>query len=299
MSIILMYHRVAAVERDPFDLAVHPDRFAQHVEYLARSNRTVPLEELARGRDNGHIALTFDDGYADNALVAAPQLANAGLPATWFITVGRLGARRFWWDRLSEAFLGTHSLPGALDIHLAGQELWLDLRTRAARTASLHFVRWRLMALAPDQLEAEVDRIVEMLSAPPSTQDDVTMSVDQLRELSALPHQEVGAHTLTHPRLNDQEEETQRREVLGSVQHLSEILQRSVTAFAYPFGNVREDVGSVAPRLVAESGCRLACTTEPGSVRSRGNQYLLPRLFVGNWGEEEFATQLRAALSAR
>src|SRR5215204_814507 len=130
--LILLYHRVAEVGRDPFNLAVSPYHFHAHLEYLARRGGVVPLDEVHQHTNADRIAITFDDGYLDNAETAAPALATAGLPVTWFITVGRLGGHRFWWDRLTDAILGPHALPDSLDIDLPGGPVWMDLRTQEA-----------------------------------------------------------------------------------------------------------------------------------------------------------------------
>ena len=293
-----MYHRVAALPQDPYGLAVHPDRFAAHVEELSRRGGVVPLEELATTRSGGQIAVTFDDGYADNATVAAPLLASTGLPATWFITTGRLGRRRFWWDRLADGLLGSHA-PDSADVTVQGRDLWLDLRTTEARRTALRFVHRLLRPLPPDVLDDAVDEVLRDLGSPSrNDEEDLTMTADQLRRLADLPLQEVGAHTRTHLQLRDQDEDLQREEILGSVRDLSALLARPVRTFAYPFGTDRA-VGPLAPRLVAESGCALACSTTPGPVVRRSDRYRLPRLNVQDWGGDEFAAHLDQLLEAR
>ncbi len=292
-----MYHRVAALQRDPYGLAVHPDHFAAHVERLQKTGIVVPLEDVIQRGLRGRIAITFDDGYADNATLAAPILADAGLPATWFITSGRLGARGFWWDRLGEAFLGAAPSLTSIDLTVAGRELWLDLRTPVARLTALKFINRQIRRLPPESVETAVDEVVLALGQPDMVDSGVTMTVAQLRELAALPMQEIGAHTRTHQHLNQQPSDVQRAEIAGSVSDLAELLHRQIRSFAYPFG-VPDAVGSLAPRLVEEAGCLLACTTSPGSVRRRTNRYLLPRLYVQDWHGDEFASQLRTALQA-
>lgn len=295
MNVILMYHRIADLAHDPYGLAVHPDRFAAHVEHLRILGSTVPLENVVEPGTSGRIALTFDDGYADNATVAAPMLADTGLPVTWFITAGRLGARRFWWDRLGEALLGPHQLPSSVDAEVAGRALWLDLRTPTARDTALRFLHRRLRPLPPDALEASVDQLVASLGAPEPAPNGLTMTVEQLRATADLPLSQVGAHTRTHLQLRDQDEQLQREEVLGSVADLAALLERPVTTFAYPFGS-RSAVGALAPRLVEEAGCRLACSTETGPVLPSSERHLLPRLNVGDWSRAEFTSRLESVL---
>lgn len=298
MSVILMYHRVAELRRDPYGLAVHPDRFRAHVEHLAHLRRTEPLMDAAERGGAGTVAITFDDGYADNATVAAPMLHAAGLPATWFITAGRLGERRFWWDRLADALLAPDAPCDSVDLEVAGREVWLDLRTAEARGTALRFLHRRLRPLPPDALERAVDRIIGVLGVGASSDDDRTMTVTQLCDLASLPGQSIGAHTRTHLQLRGQDDRMQRDEILGSVSDLATLLQQEIQTFAYPFGSPSA-VGELAPRLAAEAGCRFAVSTDPGRVTRRSNPHLLPRLAVGNWTGEEFAARLRQALGNR
>jgi peptidoglycan/xylan/chitin deacetylase (PgdA/CDA1 family) len=293
-----MYHRVAAPDRDPYGLAVHPDRFAQHMEQLLAMRNTMPLQDLVDRPASGQVAVTFDDGYQDNATVAAPMMAEAGIPATWFITAGRLGERRFWWDRLADGLLGPHLRLDAVDLSVAGRDVWLDLRTSSARTTALRFLHRRLRPLPPEVLEAAVDEVTERLGMPDRTGEGLTMTVEQLRGLAALPLQEVGAHTRSHLQLRGQREDLQREEIFGSVADLTGVLDQPVRTFAYPFGS-ESTVGALAPRLAAEAGCTLACSTAPGPVRPRGNRYLLPRLNVEDWDGREFRARLDAALADR
>jgi peptidoglycan/xylan/chitin deacetylase (PgdA/CDA1 family) len=298
MSVILMYHRVADVANDPFELAVHPDNFAAHVEYLCRLKVSVPLEDILKPSSARKVAVTFDDGYADNATVAAPMLASAGIPATWFITAGLLGRQRFWWDRLTDALLGGHPLRSSVDIEISGREYWLDLRSGDARLTAMRFLHTRLRPLPHQQVEDSVDRIIEGIGAPPPIAEDLTMTVPQLLELADRPLQQVGAHTRTHVQLAGQPEELQRAEIVGSVEDLAAILARPVRSFAYPFG-VPEAVGRLAPQIAEEAGCALACTTSAGRVRRRSDPHSLPRLHVRNWTGQEFARRVSRALLRR
>jgi peptidoglycan/xylan/chitin deacetylase (PgdA/CDA1 family) len=298
MSVILMYHRIGSFDSDPYGLAVHPDRFAEHLEHLRRLGSTVPLLDAVEEGGSAAVAITFDDGYADNATLAAPMVAEAGLPATWFITSGQLGRRRFWWDRLAEGLLGPHAIPDSVDVEVAGRGLWLDLRSTTARRTAMFFLHRRLSALPPDAIEDAVDRILGRLEAPEPVADNLTMTVAQLRVLADLPLQDVGAHTRTHLRLRGQDPELQREEILGSVVDLVELLDRPVDLFAYPFGG-SSAVGSVAPRLAAEAGCSLAVSTDEGAVDGRSDRYRLPRLNVQNWHGDEFADRLDELMKVR
>jgi peptidoglycan/xylan/chitin deacetylase (PgdA/CDA1 family) len=101
---VLVFHRVTdAIPED--GLTVGARRFRAICEMLARRFRVVPLGEVFRIRRAGEpmprrtVAITFDDCYRDN-LAAARVLKEYGLPATFFVPTGFVGADRpFDWDR--------------------------------------------------------------------------------------------------------------------------------------------------------------------------------------------------------
>lgn len=92
---VLTYHQV----RDPADdgSSVGTAAFRQQMEYLRENYRVVPLDDavkrLARGRRPERlVAITFDDGYLDNATTAAPIMHALGLPATFFVSTDMIGS---------------------------------------------------------------------------------------------------------------------------------------------------------------------------------------------------------------
>ena len=81
-----MYHRVDDPPWDPWGLAVPPARFREQIAALKKHRVLVSMEDLATGLATGALppraaALTFDDGYADNALLAKPILEELEAPA--------------------------------------------------------------------------------------------------------------------------------------------------------------------------------------------------------------------------
>jgi peptidoglycan/xylan/chitin deacetylase (PgdA/CDA1 family) len=107
---ILFYHRISE-DRD--ELAVHPRRFREQMDYLARAGyRVVDIVQIADLLDAGEvpkrtIGLNFDDGYLDVAEHALPVLAEHGFRATVFIATGVTDMRAsFAWYRRQPPLLG-------------------------------------------------------------------------------------------------------------------------------------------------------------------------------------------------
>lgn len=87
-TVVLCYHSVHPTR--PY-ASVRPAAFAQHLAWLAAECDVLPLERVLEPRPPGArpaVALTFDDGYADNHEHVAPELERHRLPATFFITTG-------------------------------------------------------------------------------------------------------------------------------------------------------------------------------------------------------------------
>ena len=94
---ILCYHGVGSAEsRYGRTFSVEADLLAAHLDLLeSRGLHTITITELARLRRagepvDGHVVLTFDDGYADLANTVTPLLAQRSMVATAFVTTGHL-----------------------------------------------------------------------------------------------------------------------------------------------------------------------------------------------------------------
>lgn len=83
---ILTYHSVGPRDHD---MNVTAEAFQAQMAWLAANANVVPLESALDKADA--VAITFDDGFVDNLVHAAPVLRSLGLPATCFVVAGRLG----------------------------------------------------------------------------------------------------------------------------------------------------------------------------------------------------------------
>jgi peptidoglycan/xylan/chitin deacetylase (PgdA/CDA1 family) len=86
--VVLCYH---SVNPSPSYLSLTPELFEAQLDWLAANTRVVPLRDLAAGHGRTQlpqVAITFDDGYADNHTYALPRLWARGLTATFFLTAG-------------------------------------------------------------------------------------------------------------------------------------------------------------------------------------------------------------------
>lgn len=129
-STALLYHGVGAPRggRDPHELCVSEQRFRRHLDVLERSGcrfATVSdlVDEAARrgaAPAPGRVALTFDDGMADNHATLMPILRERGATATVYVATGLIGRPNPWLPGTGERMMTAGELR---ELHAAGIEL--------------------------------------------------------------------------------------------------------------------------------------------------------------------------------
>jgi len=317
-ALILVYHRLAEVRCDPFSLCVAPQRFAEHLDVLRRTARPIPLGRFPRALRGGialrrAVAVTFDDGYADNLACAKPLLEQFDVPATMFIASGQLNeVREFWWDELERIFLEPGTLPAILRLVVNGSSrewtigdaivydesaclrhrTWRAWEVPPTSRHALYLHLWRLLRpLHQSERRRLLDEISNWANCGVEGRDSYrTLSVAGLLALGSGGLIEIGAHSVSHAALCDHPVRIQRAEIRQSRARLEEILGREVASFAYPYGAHSDETVDI----VRDCGFACACTTEPDRVVRGADQFQLPRLQVEDWDGEEFARRLKA-----
>jgi len=101
---VAVFHRID--DRYPDNpITLTSKRFRAFCRFFAERFEVVPFGTLVGLLERhvplrGQLAITFDDGYRDNYRIAAPILAELGLPACFFLTSGFIESTEIpWWDR--------------------------------------------------------------------------------------------------------------------------------------------------------------------------------------------------------
>jgi peptidoglycan/xylan/chitin deacetylase (PgdA/CDA1 family) len=316
LPLVLMYHRVADVQSDPWGLAVSPRNFRDQMRMLSEDQLCISLGDLVRELALGQvpserICITFDDGYSDNLLNARPTLDEFSIPATFFLTSGYLqGDRDFWWDALEWPFFHRTAIPPTLEIQLEHTSLTFDFSgdTEYRDSAFADHRHWRAWDPPPSKRHRAYHQLWQVLyDAPGSTREvvlnairtwaaDITnvrsdcrpLSSQEVRQLASGTMIEVGGHSVTHPALPLLAREEQREEIFENKLRLEELLGRPMRHFAYPHGQLSPDTVS----LVKQAGYESACTSEGRPVDDSTDVFHLPRICVEDWNRDEFARRL-------
>ncbi len=312
-----MYHCVAEVGSDPWSLYVTPSHFAEHLEVLRKYGHPLQLQQLNQALQDGNcprgaVAVTFDDGYANNLHNAKPLLERYDIPATVFLTTGSIGQKfEFWSDELDRLLLQPGKLPEALELSINGSTYQWELG-EAANYSDDEYRRYRhwsassnevpsprhslyraLYALLYPMLESKRRNIIDELllwagAEPVSRTTHRTLSLEEVFALHQGKLIEVGSHAVTHPLLSALPVAWQQNEIQQSKACLEEIIGHPVRSFAYPYG----DYTTETVALVREAGFACACSTNEVAAWGRTDRFQLPRFHVEDWDGEEFARRL-------
>jgi peptidoglycan/xylan/chitin deacetylase (PgdA/CDA1 family) len=289
-SIVLRYHAVAPDDA-PLPTYAGPDItiprafFEAQMRFLRRAYIPVPLativEAVGRGEapPAGTVAITLDDGYADNYHQAFPVLRALGVPATVYVVTETLdGGPSLWMAELRAAVMASHASLLRVEIG-GGYEFGLgdDLeRQRSIKELTNVLVpvdaalRRRILATIRNELavNGNADLSHSMLTC------------EQIQEMHDAGIT-IGAHTQTHSNMTLVSPEQARAEIGGSRDRLEALLGVPVRDFAYPnsggrYPHCNEEVAAIIRQL----GFRSAVTSRPGVIGATSNPYLLPRIGV-------------------
>lgn len=286
--LILIYHRVHA-ESDPmFPTEPTPETFRWQMELLAAHASPLSLAEGAGRLRDGTlppraVAVTFDDGYADNADVAAPILREVGVPATFFVSTGFLDGGRMWNDTVIESVRNAQGQ--FMDLRVMG----LGERESVSGWTERRAVAQRAIAAIKHRPQAERQRLADTLASQVGVTlpDSLMMSSEQVRGLSQAGF-EIGAHTVSHPILHLLDESGARSEVVESRRVLEELVGRRVRLFAYPNGRRGDDYGARDVDIVRDAGFQAAVSTNRGVAHSASDLFQLPRFTPWDRTPERF-----------
>lgn len=321
-AVVLMYHRIARVDIDPWEMCVSPEHFEEQLEAIRRVATPISLLEFVSACPEGDlpgraVVVTFDDGYGDNAELAIPRLRQHRIPATFFVCTGNVDTpREFWWDRLETALLNPGVLPPQVTLNLPrGPVSWplgnaarysedqfrADRWTpawRAApqtRLAFFHAVWTALWPLPHERRHAMIEELASWAGVDLSPRSSRrTMSSAEIRESARDGLFTIGAHTVDHPPLPSCSAAVQAEQVRQNQKRLQAITGRDVTTFAYPHGlHSAETVD-----ILRAAGFECAVTVENKIARWHADPMRLPRFAVRDLEGREFQDQLEKKFGA-
>jgi peptidoglycan/xylan/chitin deacetylase (PgdA/CDA1 family) len=273
---VLIFHRVHQMPDALFPEELDAEIFADTLARLRGWFNIIPLSEAIdcitrEALPARALAITFDDGYADNCTVALPILERLRIPATFFVAAGYLDGGRMFNDTIIES---VRRFDGdVLDLTRLGLGLHRTA-TRLCRRRTIENLIACVKYLDPQERDEKVLAIAH--SATVALPDDLMLSSAQLRALQCAG-MSIGGHTLKHPILSRLKKAEAHAEIFLGKERLETLLGGPVDFFAYPNGKPGTDFGPEHVQMVRDLGFKAAFSTAPGAARAGDDLHQLPR----------------------
>lgn len=257
--------------------------FEAQVAYLTRHYRVLPLDQIVRAFRSRRslpsdvIALTFDDGYADN-FEAARILARFGATATFYLTAACIGGERPFWVSELRALVAAIRQPRIVLTPPGGSPLTVAIESESDKRAASRLITRTIKSQPIPVREALLDQLRDAAGRPHIPSPMLTWA--QVREMHAMG-MTIGGHTLTHANLPSAGPEDARFEIAACRARLEQELGSEVTMFAYPNGGANRYFTPAIERMVEEAGFEGATTSTNGFADPLSDPYALERIQTG------------------
>lgn len=304
-ALILTYHAIN--ERPaPFPVWHHMtvERFEEQIACAAKTRRCISVRRLLADMCGGRLqpyslAVTFDDGFANNLHIALPILQRYGVPATFFLTAGSVGSQELLWPETLALIL---ELTGRPSIEYRGLRLSCgDANGKATSYREVAATcKLRLSGEIADYLSGLAQAAAvseEALRRHPDREQYRMLSWDEAARLVKSDLVEIGGHTVSHGVLSRMPDENAWQEIAGCKQMLESRLG-VVDYFAYPNGGPG-DFNSTHRKMAVDAGFKAVFTSVVGCVKTTTDVLEIPRLGVGaNMQLAQFEYALNGGVTA-
>ena len=273
----LTFHRTAPSEqwerlpnRDFHVDADFLDRFLGYVREQGWDVVTVgdALRRTASGEPIGrYINFSIDDCYRDTYELLVPIFRRHNVPVTLFVTTGIPdGSLPLWAAGLEDALLHRDR------VEVDGESIALSSSEQRRAVFAQIAARWdgaqagsRYAAFCADN-DIDIDAMHWKHA----------ISWDMLDALARDPLVEIGAHTVSHPRIAALSPDEALHELADARLRLNERLGIDVRHFAFPYGRAA-DCGPRDFALARQAGFASAATTRKGLVHPGQDAFSIPR----------------------
>lgn len=305
-AVILSYH---SVQDEPEQFAntigahcIHATSiFEWQVELIARRFNAVSMDDILlflKGEKSlppRAVAITFDDGYKDNAQIAAPILNRFGVPAAFYLTVDSVDRSKApWYCLLRHAFLTSRNSKWR---DPAANTIRDRTDSQASEAAFLNAFDVCAKSSASAREELLQDAVRSLDPKPFPNESDLMMTWDDARTLAKSGHV-VGSHTMTHPNVAHISADDARHELAGSKLKMEKELGKPVKHFSYPHPALNPQWNETTLKITEEVGYATAVTTTPGGVRADARPLAIPRTYIPR-DQSEFLWHLERTLVFR
>jgi peptidoglycan/xylan/chitin deacetylase (PgdA/CDA1 family) len=291
-TIFIGYHGVSE-DSEPYKAwtLVSKTNFRKQLQFLKENFNCIHIdgvfERKKKAVSRPNVVVTFDDGYANNAVIALPILEELKIPAIIYVTTRHVIERELFWPDIIWMLVKKAPVP------------FIDLSKIAPPLSSYQFSgddnRFQIsaMRLIEDIKKAEskhrkliLSKIIckfKKVSEKENLRFEVENNVftpmthEQVQQLSSHLLITIGAHSHCHNLLDQISLKQANESIRKSKEILTCLTGKSINHFAYPNGNYNSNL----VEMVRKEGFNSAVTFSSGLHNHNDDQFTINRFGVG------------------
>lgn len=290
---IIMFHRVVLSEEDIIanDIEISVKYFEELIQFFKQNNYDfISLDEMYeiinnKKQVNKFVVFTFDDGYIDNYEIVYPILKKHNIPFAIYISTSFPDEESFlWWYALKE-LIDTKS---KIEFIINSKKYIFEVNHNNKKSVFTR-IRRMFLELENNQQEIFIKNFLDTYCINYlKYSKDLTMSWENIIELSKDELVTIGAHTKNHVNLSSCTFEEASEEMSKSKSIIENKIDKKVRHFAYPFGSKKEaDTREFS--LAKKLKFKTAVTTRIGNIHweYHKNMHSLPRISPNKTAESK------------
>ena len=287
---VLMFHRVCPESSRPrirgnAGLEVTPEYLENTIKFLRKNNyEIISLSQVAKTLNDNYkkkkfAVLTFDDGYIDNYVHAYPIFKKHRVPFSIYVTTNFPdGNAILWWYILEDLILKE----ARIEFQLNGLEYQYSCASLLQKEWAYQQIHGLILNGPSNDLNQRILQVfknydIDFLKKT----SQLALTWEQIREMSADPLIEIGAHTINHQVLSKLTDFAVQKEMEGSRDKIESEINKKVEHFSYPFGT-RNEAGQREFKIAKKCGFKTSTTTSIANIFKEHKDLLeqLPRIPV-------------------
>jgi len=266
-------------------LEVTPEYLENTIQFLRKHNyEIVSLSRVAKILNDNYkkkkfAVFTFDDGYVDNYVYAYPIFKKHRVPFSIYVTTNFPdGNAILWWYILEDLILKE----ARIEFQLNGLEYQYSCTNLRQKEWAYQQIHGLILNGPSDDLKKRIQQVFKKYDINfLKKTSELALTWEQIREMSADPLVEIGAHTINHHALSKLSDSAVQKEIEGSRDKIESEINQKVEHFSYPFGT-RNEVGQREFRITKKCGFKTSTTTCMANLFEEHKDLLeqLPRIPV-------------------
>jgi peptidoglycan/xylan/chitin deacetylase (PgdA/CDA1 family) len=241
-----------------------------------------PIDDYISGNTelNNLCHITVDDGDLSFYKNIYPVLKKLNVPASIYVSPKVCIEKSNYWFQEIEGYNKNELIKIIAD--MTGVQFNL-------------LIKYNIFSILKTRTIYQINEIIKRYNKITNTSGIVfqNMTVDNLKEVDRSGLVTIGAHTINHPILRNEDDATSKFEICESINELSTLLNHEIKFFAFPNGIPELDFSEREKSYLRESSIQLAFATLSKSLTSYEDAMSLPRFAISN---SESLFYLRAKL---